>query len=124
MSILATTGTALPKISILFFYLRIFPKKSFKISVYITMAVTFAYMMIFDFMLIFQCRPISLAWTNWDHSVPGKCIFLPTIAWSSAAINLLLDIVTIGLPLPEIIALKLPVSQKVPLLGLFLLGFL
>lgn len=48
----------LTKISILLFYLRIFPKKQIKIAVWVLIGLNIAYLIVFEVISIFQCTPI------------------------------------------------------------------
>ena len=60
--------SALPitKISILLFYLRIFPRQGFKYCVYALIAANVGYLISFEVISIWQCRPIDAAWKRWD----------------------------------------------------------
>lgn len=60
--------SALPitKISILLFYLRIFPRRGFKYCVYALIATNVGYLISFEVISIWQCRPIDAAWKKWD----------------------------------------------------------
>src|ERR1700722_9928838 len=50
------------KTSILFFYLRAFPARSFRIQCWTVMAFCLTSGTAFIFTIIFKCRPISYAW--------------------------------------------------------------
>ena len=54
------------KISILCFYLRVFPSKDFRRIIYGVMWLSVAYTVAFFFATTFQCTPVSYAWTQWD----------------------------------------------------------
>lgn len=56
MAYLATLP--LTKISILLFYLRIFPKKQMKIAIWALIGFNIAYLIVFEVISIFQCTPI------------------------------------------------------------------
>ncbi|KAF2093048.1 hypothetical protein NA57DRAFT_49239, partial [Rhizodiscina lignyota] len=117
------SSLALTKISILFFYLRIFSTRNFRYMVYMLMACDAAYIIGFDFALIFQCKPINFAWKKWDGEHSGTCVDANAIGWSAAACNIALDLLTIILPLPQIAKLQLSWGKKIPLLLVFALGF-
>ena len=73
---------------------------------------------VLTFLCIFQCRPISAAFTSAD----GHCIDLVNLFLSSAPINLLTDLAILILPLPVLTALRMPRRQKVILVATFIVG--
>ncbi len=114
----------LTKISILFFYLRVFSSKTFRGLVYLVMALNVAYWVAFLIVTIFQCRPISGAWTRWDGTFRGECNNVNMQGWMSAAATIILDIATLVLPLPMIAKLALSRRKKVHIFLMFGVGFL
>jgi hypothetical protein len=119
------TSLALTRTSILLLYLRVFSSSLlFRRCGYALIALHFGYLVAFDLVLILQCRPINLAWTGWDHQHNGICLSINAIGWSAAGINIALDLATIILPLPQLAKLCLPWHKKLPLIFIFLLGFL
>jgi hypothetical protein len=125
-SMIYVTSFCLTRISILLLYKRIFGNVSviFLRSTHVLMFVIIGYMIAFDIVLLFQCRPIKLAWEGWDQEHQGVCLNVNAIGWSAAALNIALDIATIILPLPHILRLRLATHKKVTLIGIFLLGLL
>jgi hypothetical protein len=113
---------ALTKISILLFYLRIFPNKTFRRLVYGALALCVSYMLGFIPAIIFQCTPIPLAWKHWDGEHHGKCINLNLEGWISAASNIIFDIIIICLPLHELSKLALNRRKKAGIMLMFLGG--
>ncbi|EEQ87665.1 CFEM domain-containing protein [Blastomyces dermatitidis ER-3] len=112
------------KVSILFFYLRIFPSHKFKIACYVVMSVTIAYGTALVFAALFQCNPVHLAWEHWDGEHTNyKCSNINLIGWLSAAINIVLDIVIITLPVKQLLGLSLSVKKKIHILLMFGVGF-
>ncbi|CAK1366983.1 unnamed protein product [Cercospora beticola] len=118
--------TALPliKISILLTYLRVFTSKNFKISVYIVIGLNLAYGIAFLLVSIFQCLPIHCAWTRWDGSDPTcKCNDINAQGWTSAAFNVILDVLTLSLPLPMLWKMSLNKRKKFLVMMMFSVGF-
>ncbi|KAF2838138.1 GMC oxidoreductase [Patellaria atrata CBS 101060] len=113
----------LTKISILFFYLRIFPNKSFRKWVWVTMAACIGYNIAFVLVSVWQCRPIDYAWTHWDKEHQGTCNNINAQGWTSAAINMILDVIVIILPLPSLSKLELSRKRKIMILLMFSVGF-
>lgn len=95
------TCLAVTKISILCFYLKVFPKRSFRYAAYVMIALNCAYFISYDFILAFQCQPIDGAWLGWDGEYEAQCISINVLGWSAAAFNIALDMGTIILPLPR-----------------------
>ncbi|KAF2847667.1 hypothetical protein T440DRAFT_190984 [Plenodomus tracheiphilus IPT5] len=113
---------ALLKLTLLFFFLRIFPKPLIRRLLWGT--VTFNVLCGFSFVLvaIFQCQPISYYWTSWDKERPGKCIDVNALAWSNAIISILLDVWMLVLPLYEIFHLQLSWRKKLSVAVMFCVG--
>jgi hypothetical protein len=118
--------TCLPmvKISMLLFYLRIFPQRWFRISCFVTMGACGCYAIAFLLVSVWQCRPISFAWTNWHGETTGVCNDINAQGWTSAAINVVLDFIVLGLPLPVIAKLQLNKRKKALFSLMFCVGFL
>jgi hypothetical protein len=117
------TALTLTKVSILFFYLKVFPGKGFRWCVYVLIACNACYAIVFDFLLAFQCNPIPGAWMAWDGTYPSKCISINLLGWSAAGINILLDLCVIILPLPELFRLSMSLRKKVQIIMMFAVGF-
>ncbi|KAL2842799.1 hypothetical protein BJX68DRAFT_278171 [Aspergillus pseudodeflectus] len=116
------TGIALTKISILCFYLRVFPRREFRILVYIAIGINIAYIIVFDLISIFQCSPVQGAWHRWDETGDYKCNNINAQGWSSAAVNMALDIMVMALPIKELYGLNLSWRRKVFVMCMFSLG--
>lgn len=52
------------KLSLLFFYLKIFPQKGIRTVLWATIAYTVLWTVIFALLAVFNCNPISFYWTN------------------------------------------------------------
>lgn len=68
---------------------------------------------------IFDCMPIH---AFWDKEVPGTCIDSLRYFLGVAIPNVVTDILFLLFPIPWIWKLVLPMSQKIALSGIFLLG--
>ncbi|PGH09595.1 hypothetical protein AJ79_05651 [Helicocarpus griseus UAMH5409] len=110
------------KLSLHFFYLRIFPQKSFRTAIYVVMAATASYGIAFVLVSIFQCSPIKSAWLRWDGTSPGTCNNINLQGWLSAAFNIVLDFVTLVLPLRELARLELWRKKKIHICLMFTVG--
>jgi len=88
------------------------------------MVVNVLYATALTFASVFQCIPVQAAWTRWDGAVPAKCINAHAVGWTSAAINIILDIITVILPLPGLARLHMSTGQKIRIFLMFGLGSL
>ncbi|KAH6629844.1 hypothetical protein C7974DRAFT_359898 [Boeremia exigua] len=120
--LLYLASVALTKISILLFYLRIFPQKSLRKKIYFTIGLCIAYIIAFVIATALQCLPIRFAWERWDGEHHGKCIDLNADAWCSAAGNIVLDLIVILLPMKQLMKLKMDRWRKFGVMLMFLGG--
>lgn len=119
-------ATILFKLSVLAFYLRVFTDARFRKVVYIVMGICVVTGLGCSFAVIFQCAPISYAWYQWDNQFRGTCINLNAASWSHAVINIVLDLIVLVLPLPQLISLKFTYSwrDKLQIGGMFSVGLI
>lgn len=68
-----TWAITFTKLSLLFFYLRIFPDQKFRRIVYIVMGIVLAYLGTFMIAQFLQCRPLNQTWEGWDNEQPKSC---------------------------------------------------
>lgn len=114
----------LTKISILLFYLKIFPHCNTRVACWILIALNAAYFIVFELVSIFQCKPIEGAWRAWDKEFPAKCNNINMQGWMAAALNILLDLGTLIVPLPDVYRLSLSLRKKIQITLMFSIGFL
>ena len=69
-----------------------------------------------------QCIPIRNARERWDGEHPGQCFNLNADAWVSAAVNIILDLVVIVLPMRELSKLAMSRPRKFGIMLMFLGG--
>lgn len=113
------------KLTLLFFFLRIFPKTIIRNLLKGTIIFTILWGLAFVLVAIFQCQPISHYWTNWDNEHNnGRCINVNALAWSHAIISIVLDIWMLVLPLYEVFRLQLSPRKKISVAVMFLVGTL
>ncbi|KAF2748513.1 hypothetical protein M011DRAFT_400906, partial [Sporormia fimetaria CBS 119925] len=116
------SSIGLTKISILLFYLRIFPERTFRRWTHMTIALCILYMLGFGFAVIGQCTPVNLAWNHWDGEHDGHCINLNAEGWAASAVNMVLDLMVMFLPARELARLKMSRRKRLGILAMFLLG--
>lgn len=113
MEILYFAEVAMLKLSILFFYLRIFPDTKVRRLIWMTIIFDAIFGTIFFFLAIFQCRPISFYWKRWDGEHYGKCFDVNAMAFANAGISIALDAWMLVLALSHIIHINLHWKRKV-----------
>ncbi|KAK5008077.1 hypothetical protein LTR28_004466 [Elasticomyces elasticus] len=69
---------------------------------------------------VFLCRPVA---KYWHLEIAGHCMNVKSYWVSAAAVNIVLDLCVLVLPMPAIASLHLPRKQKRGLLLVFALGF-
>ena len=115
---------SLLKLSILLFYLRIFPARPVKRLLWGTIAFNCVFGLIFVFVSVFQCRPISFYWTKWDGEHTGKCLDINAIGWSNAAVSIALDFWMLAIPMWQLKNLRMHWKKKVGVGLMFFVGTL
>ncbi|KAI5864745.1 hypothetical protein GGS23DRAFT_461516 [Durotheca rogersii] len=110
----------LTKVSILFFYLRILKLPYQRVLVLATMGCVVVYGTVFFLLTFFICNPVEGGY-EFDIRV-GHCMAYYPILTASAALHTLTDLWLIGLVLPHVLKMTLPVRQKVALAFVLTLG--
>ncbi|KAI0454776.1 hypothetical protein F5B21DRAFT_474207 [Xylaria acuta] len=121
--ILYQIGLPTARISILCFYLRVFPQQRIRWASYGLIGLNAANLIAFVIATVFQCYPIYGAWTFWDGSFQGHCNNIHVQSWAQAAINITLDLLVIILPLPALAKLTASKRKKVQIMVMFSFGF-
>lgn len=114
---------ALVKSSVLIFLLRLFGQKDRVRRFIIWLNVANIAQMVAVFLAItLQCLPVAF---NWDLSIRGgRCVDRRVLYTCTAVINIVTDLLVLGLPVWIFVGLKIPKRTKFALLFVFLLGFL
>lgn len=113
------------KLSLLLFYLCIFPGSTIRRLLIGTAVFNVIFGFTFVTTGIFQCTPVSRYWTQYvDRDAPGHCININLFAWIHASLNIGLDVWMIALPLSQIKRLELHWKKKIGVTFMFLLGTL
>lgn len=110
---------AFVKVSILFFYLRVFPDHSFRRICYVFMAFVSCCSVVFVVTALFQCKPMAY---TWDKSLTGKCFNYNALAWVSAGVNVIQDLIIVALPIQRLRKLQLDFKKRVQLYMMFGVG--
>ncbi|KAK6850552.1 hypothetical protein PG987_000186 [Apiospora arundinis] len=98
LEILYFFQVSLVKLSLLFFYMRIFPGREIRRLLWATVAFNCLFGMSFSLVAVFQCSPIPFYWEKWDGLHQGTCFDINAMGWSNAAISISLDIWMLAIP--------------------------
>lgn len=112
------------KIAILLFLLRVFQHGTLKRAIWATMGLCVAFAVSFFFATLFQCWPINHAWLQLEEWHHGYCNQVHLQGWLSAAINIVLDVIILVLPIHELCHLQMNIKKKLLLVVIFSLGIL
>ncbi|KAF3764025.1 hypothetical protein M406DRAFT_51480, partial [Cryphonectria parasitica EP155] len=113
MAVLYFAQVMLLKLSLLFFYLRIFPERKVRHLLLGTAAFNTLVGIVFIFLAIFQCHPISYFWTKWDGEHTGTCMDINAIGWANAIISIALDLCMLAIPMWQVKNLHLNWKKKI-----------
>jgi hypothetical protein len=115
---------ALLKLSILFFYIRIFPDNTIQRLLWGTVVFDILFGTAFVLGSIFQCTPIPYSWTYWRGEGGGTCVDITSIAWANATISIAIDIWMLALPLSQLPKLNMNWRKKLSVAMMFSVGTL
>ena len=120
LEMLYLPAVALPKLSILCLYLRIFTRHQCRIFIYILIAVVGCNWLAYAIATTFECRPVAY---QWNKTIPnGTCFDQKTFYRLANVPNIVTDAGMLILPLPLVWQLKAPKAQKAGVLIVFLTG--
>jgi hypothetical protein len=122
--VMGAVGLTLIKLSILFFFRRIFHVRAFIWANNVVIGITLAWGIAYTFALAFQCVPVSTLWNKLESEYGENCVMVLPFYLSFAFSDLILDILIFVLPVPHLWNLVMPARQKLGVAFIFLLGSL
>jgi hypothetical protein len=125
-------STGAVKISVLLFYRRLSVSftRGFLWATWVGIVFNLAQITAFSIALLTLCRPISAYWTSFDrvwameHQGEYQCSYEGLSLTMSAVVSVVGDFYAALLPSLLIIKLKMPLRQKIALMGLFAVGYI
>ncbi|KAH8161276.1 hypothetical protein CIB48_g6979 [Xylaria polymorpha] len=117
-------GLCFIKLSVLFFFRRIFRVRAFIIVNNIVISLTAIWGISFVFVIAFQCSPPSTFWESLEIEYGNRCTTDLPAYLAFTFTDLALDVIIFVLPLPHLWLLRLPMRQKLGVALIFLLGSL
>ncbi|KAI9674924.1 MAG: hypothetical protein M1822_008986 [Bathelium mastoideum] len=110
---------AFAKLSILALYWRIFHVPSFKVPLLLTTSLVMSWLVGCMFAAIFSCTPVDGFWklAERQHCINNIAFYI-----GQAVGNIIIDLCLLALPIMMISRLQISLSQKIAVMGIFLLG--
>jgi putative effector of murein hydrolase len=113
------------QLSILAFYLRIFVSPKLRLATYSLMGLVTCFGVGNTFAMMLQCKPLSYFWDGWKGEVAGQCtVDVRLFGFIRGAIEILLDLAIITLPLPMLARLQMSLRKKLQIMSMFGVGFI
>ncbi|KAI1819660.1 hypothetical protein F4861DRAFT_543712 [Xylaria intraflava] len=122
--VIGAAGLCLIKLSVLFFFRRIFRVQAFIIVNNIVIGLTASWGIAYVFALAFQCSPPSTLWEKLESEYGSQCVMVLPFYLSFAFTDLIIDIIIFILPVPHLYSLNMPTRQKLGVASIFFLGSL
>lgn len=112
------------KIAMLLLYLKVFPGQTFRRVCFVMIGVCLAYSPATALATFFNCTPVSYNWTSWTGETQGSCFSFNTFAWAQSSINIVLDLIIILLPIPQLWKLNMGKKKRIQIVLMFSVGLL
>ncbi|KUI59168.1 hypothetical protein VP1G_06434 [Cytospora mali] len=123
--LLYIAGMSFVKVALLVFYLRLDPRRPMRLSLYVFIGGLTAFNIISFFILAFSCTPPAMFWG--DQVPGGKCMAPESQLMFynvNGILNIIIDLGIYLVPIPMLWAIKMPLRQKLGVIGIFALGLL
>jgi hypothetical protein len=95
-AIIYCAGTGFLKVSVLLFYMRIFPSRNFHIAVWVLVFIAAGYSIASVLANVFSCNPVAKSWDM--RIVHGSCMDRPTFYFWNAGLGIFTDFATVLVP--------------------------
>lgn len=112
------------KLSLLLFYLRIFPSQTIRTLLWCTVVFDILFGVGFTVAGLLECMPLDFFWHMWDGEHQGHCININALGWANAIISIAMDLWMLALPLSQLGGLRLHWKKKVGVALMFCVGTL
>lgn len=123
--ILYILGMSFVKVALLVFYLRLDPRRSMRLGLYTFTGILMIFNVVSLFIVAFSCNPPAMFWGD---TVPGgKCMTVQSqlnFYNVNGILNIIIDLGIYTVPIPMVWAIRMPLKQKVGVVGIFALGLL
>jgi hypothetical protein len=119
-------SSSLTKLSLLYFYRRIFTTTQLRLFVQGCIYFVWVYFGACFLTLLLECRPLTLYWhiLVLPEGSGGVCADEGNILLVAGLLNVFIDVVILILPIPTVLKLHIGWPQKLQVLGVFMAGTL
>lgn len=107
-----TLAVTMSRSAILLFYLRIFITRDMKWAIWTSLALVVSIGTSSLFAIMFSCDPVSESWRLADIPI-AKCINRPVFYYAVAGLFIVIDLLTISVPMPKLKSIRMPLKQKI-----------
>ncbi|KAH7018389.1 uncharacterized protein B0I36DRAFT_368412 [Microdochium trichocladiopsis] len=122
--LLSVLSLVFTKLSIIWFYRRIFRGDIFDLVTKALIAIVICWGIAFFFASLFECYPIQQIWLSLygtpEHDL--YCYQYLPMFYATSITNMLIDVLILVTPVPKIWTLRMPMQQKIAVSGIFMLG--
>ena len=113
------------KLSILAFFLRVFPDPKFRRVVHLTMAFIVVITITYGVVFALQRKPLWMFWEGWkDKNARGMMLDTNASAISHGSINVALDVWMMILPMTQLWKIGIKQKKKFGIIAMFSVGIL
>ncbi|PGH26725.1 hypothetical protein AJ80_01671 [Polytolypa hystricis UAMH7299] len=114
------TAVTCTKASIIMYYRRIF---NLQLSIYFYMFFILGYWITVIVTVCVACRPLPYFWEQYTNpDAVGVCIDVPKFFFGNGIAAMLIDVIILCVPVPIVLGLHMPLSKKLAVIGILLLG--
>ncbi|KAL1985736.1 hypothetical protein VTN96DRAFT_7484 [Rasamsonia emersonii] len=118
-------GAVIPttKMSLIMFYHRVFPVRPVTIALRFCASLVLGWLVAIYIVVIVQCQPYTYFWEQYvNPAAKGKCVNFYAFYVSNASLSVLTDFMILLIPIPMVMRLRMPLSQRLVVCGIFALG--
>lgn len=117
------TVVPLVKLSIILLYHHVFPVRHVTYALSLCAFIVISWWIAMIVVACVQCQPYSYFWDQYiNPSAQGKCIDTYHFYLGNAISSVITDFLILGVPIPMVWRLQMPIAQKLAVCGTFLLG--
>lgn len=110
--ILYVVSMGFTKAAILVFYIRIFPSTTIHRIAWAVITVIALFSGTLIIVICLQCQPIEYSWFRYTDESAGSCINVPAAATLHGAVNMVVDLFILLLPMPSVYKLQVSTTKK------------
>ncbi|KAH6625218.1 hypothetical protein C7974DRAFT_196432 [Boeremia exigua] len=107
------------KLSLIMFYLEVFPTRSFKIAGWTLFWYITVNTLIIFLLTIFACTPVA---AFWDRDLKGKCMDIQMLGYANSISAIVQDVLLVVLPMFYLQNLQMKKSRKLAVAVMFSIG--